>query len=322
MKNMRLKNYLLLGLAIGILHSYTFSQKVQPFRGDLQQRGERNCILFVGDTQRTGYLERLLLREQNDQARQAVMEKMVHEDPACVVILGDLVASGGDQDAWSYFDQLTINLRRDSIPVFAVPGNHEYFDGRETGLANFFERFPHPGNRTWYSFRLKNLAVILLNSNFDELRQDEFDLQNKWYLNTLDEYQKDSTVASIIVSCHHPPFTNSTIVSASKSVREYFVKPFEETQKAKIFFTGHCHSYERFFDGGKTFIVTGGGGGPRQEVQTRPKKQRYHDYFAGPAIRPFHFCRLIIQEKDLMIQMVCMDEKTGRWSVGDEVKID
>ena len=32
--------------------------------------------------------------------------------------------------------------------------------------------------------------------------------------------------------------------------------------------SGHVHGYERFRERGRTFIVTGGGGGPRVEYQT------------------------------------------------------
>jgi hypothetical protein len=115
--------------------------------------------------------------------------------------------------------------------------------------------------------------------------------------------------------------TNSTIVSGSDAVRRYFVEPFLKTPKAQLFFSGHCHSYERFVEHGKTFIVTGGGGGARQKVITDSTRQHYRDYFRGPDIRPFHFCRVTIEETALRVRMVCLDSTLKHWSVADEFTI-
>jgi len=204
--------------------------------------------------------------------------------------------------------------------VFGILGNHDYYRGKESGIANFFQRFPYLGKRSRHAFRFLNVAVILLNSNFKELTSDEIESQNRWYLKKLGEFQKDAAVSAIIVCCHHAPYTNSTVISASKEVRKNFVAPFVETPKAKLFFAGHCHSYEHFESQGKTFIVTGGGGGPRQEVQIKPKKQKYHDLFKGPSVRPFHFCRLILGQNSLKVQMVYFNEEK-KWSVGDEINL-
>jgi hypothetical protein len=70
------------------------------------------ALILVGDTQKTLFLERLLLREQNDAAREAVMREIAAENPKLVVVLGDIVASGGNEDAWRYFDQFTEPVRK------------------------------------------------------------------------------------------------------------------------------------------------------------------------------------------------------------------
>jgi Icc-related predicted phosphoesterase len=320
MANKPLINKFVVGaIVLCIALSGVFGQKTPSFSDDLRDRSDKNTIIFVGDTQRTGLTERALLREQNDVPRQAIMDEIAQENPACLVILGDLVASGGDRKEWKYFEKVTANLWKNNIPVFAVPGNHDYYGSKDSGIANFFQHFPYLGKRTWNSFRFRDIAVILLNSNFNELTSSEIESQNKWYLKTLKEFQKDPAVSAIIVCCHYAPYTNSTIVSASKDVRKNFVAPFAETPKAKIFFSGHCHSYEHFEYLGKTFIVTGGGGGPRQELQVKKKKQKYHDLFNGPSVRPFHFCRLVLSQHALKVQMMCLKMQEQTWYVGDEV---
>lgn len=42
---------------------------------------------------------------------------------------------------------------------------------------------------------------------------------------------------------------------------------FSRSTKAVVFVSGHVHRYERFTGDGKTYVVTGGGGGPRVEYR-------------------------------------------------------
>ncbi len=313
--------HIFLFFAVLLLYSASLNgQSLNSFSGNLTGREQKDTIILIGDTQRTGFWERLFLREQNDNARQMAIDEIAKEDPAFLIILGDLVSNGKDKEDWKYFDDVTKEIHARNIPVFAVPGNHDRIN-KKPGLTNFYNHFPHQNRRTWDSFRFRNLAFILLNSNISRLTTAEVDAQNSWYRQTLDAFQNDSTISAIIVCCHHPPFTNSTIVSDSKDVQYYFAEPFIKNSKTKIFFTGHCHSYEHFLDHGKTFIVTGGGGGPRQELNTNIKTRKHNDLFNGPAIRPFHFCRLIIGENGLRLQMVALDLDKKSWKVEDDFEI-
>ena len=313
-----LRSLLTLTLA---LHTTSFSQ-TEVSGSELSGRGDRSSIILVGDLQSTGFWERALFGEQNDSARQAVLDKIAVEDPAFLIILGDIVSTGGNESRWEYFEKCARPIRERHIPIYAVPGNHEYFGGEEKGLKNFYRHIPLMENTTRRAIRYKNIACILLNSNFKKMSRSEMDEQNTWYVRTLNEYQKDSSVASIIVCCHHPPMTNSTIVSGNDDVRRDFVGPFLKTSKARLFFSGHCHSYERFVEGGKTFIVTGGGGGARQKVIAESVRQRHRDQFIGPEIRPFHFCRMTIEETTLRVSMVCLDSTLRGWTVADEITVE
>jgi Icc-related predicted phosphoesterase len=288
---------------------------------DLRSQNDRSSVIFIGDLQRTGFWERVLLREQNDNERQAVIQAVSSENPAFLVILGDLVSTGGKKSAWDYFDACTQPLRQRRIPLIAVPGNHDYFGGTKNAMDHFCSHFPRLEGPTWTSARLKGLAFILLNSNYDRMSQVEIDSQEIWYSRMLDEFQNDSTISIIVVGCHHPPFTNSTIVSESKDVQSRFVPAFVNTPKAKLFISGHCHSYERFIEYGKTFVVSGGAGGPRQKVIVNPKKQRHPDLYDGPAIRPFYYCKMLMEKDRIVVQMIKLDESSSTWSVGDTISI-
>jgi hypothetical protein len=292
------------------------------FAIDSNSIGAQSAIIFMGDMQRTNFWERnVFFREQNDTERQLVINAVATENPALLLILGDCVSSGGNKNAWDYFDECAKPLRRRNIPMIAIPGNHEYFCGKEKGITNFLAHFPRLEGKTWTSVRFLYLGIILLNSNVTKMSSAALDSQEIWYKRTIDAFQNDSSISLIIVGCHASPFTNSTIVSESNDVRTRFLPIFFATPKAKLFISGHCHSYERFIENNKTFLVSGGAGGPRQKVITNPKKQRRHDCFQGPAIRPFHYCKLLMEKDRLRVQMIKLDDLSGHWSIGEEFSI-
>jgi Icc-related predicted phosphoesterase len=263
----------------------------------------------------------MLLREQNDAQRRKVFLAVAKQQPKLLIILGDLVSAGGAFSAWNYFDACIQPVRDRHIPIVAIPGNHEYMHGKEKGVANFISHFPNMNGRTWTQARCGDIAFVLLNSNFHEMARADIDTQGAWYARTLDSLQNDSSISSIVVGCHHPPFTNSTIVSENKDVQTRFVPLFARTPKAKLFISGHCHSYERFSEYGKTFVVSGGAGGPKQKVIIDPAKQRRRDLYIGPAVRPFHFCTITREKSRLRVRMFKLDEALKSWSLGDDFSL-
>jgi hypothetical protein len=52
--------------------------------------------------------------------------------------------------------------------------------------------------------------------------------------------------------------------------------------------TGHAHAYERFEECGRTFVVSGGGGGPRVELLSGAEA-RHRDLHTAGSPRPFHY---------------------------------
>jgi hypothetical protein len=275
-------------------------------------------LILVGDTQRTGFWERVARREQNDAVREAIMREIAAENPKLVVLLGDLVANGGDEDAWRYFDRFTEPVRQKKIPMWPLLGNHEYNGDHAAMRKAVFSRFPELGEKTWAVVRGEGIAILLLNSNFGNLTADEIREQNDWYLDRLAALGKDPAVQFIIVGAHHPPYTNSAVVSPSSDVDRYLIPPYLTAGKAILFASGHCHSYEHFRHEEKELVVTGGGGGPRQKLKTPLRKRRFKDVYDGPALRPFNFCRVTREGSRLRITTVCPDESLQRFKVYDQ----
>ncbi len=315
-------NYQLIVLCCLLLVSCSGSTTTTPvvYSGTIAHPDRPQSIVLIGDTQATGWVE--FWRESNDDVRKAILDKVAEENPALILHVGDVVFYGSGSSHWEEFDNNAQEIRKRGIPIFPVLGNHEYFGNNATAQAYFFSRFPAADHQQWYSFRFDSLGFILLNSNFSELTDDEIHSQNAWYSRELAKLQADSSVSAIITACHHPPFTNSTVVDGDADVQSYFVSEFTDNRytKTKLFVTGHCHSYEHFVHNGRHFLVTGGGGGPRQEVDTT-QAHKYRDLYIGAPIRPLHFCTLTREGSELLIQMKCVDKGTGNWTVGDTFRI-
>jgi 3',5'-cyclic AMP phosphodiesterase CpdA len=264
----------------------------------------KNSFIVIGDTQKTSYLE--FWREKNDRERILVNREILRRDPSFVLHLGDLTTMSSSQEHWSYFDNMNAEYRSRKIPYFPVLGNHDYYISDTIALKNYFSRFQFLENRRWYSFTWKNTAFIMLDSNMSALTQQQMAQQAEWYVQELKKFDEDKRIAHIIVCCHNPPFTNSTVVGPDLKVKTYFAAPFIKAPKAKIFFSGHSHSYERFRIGDKIFIVSGGGGGPRHTVMTDKAKQRTVDLYDGPALRFFHFCEIKLRAGSLIFRVVAL----------------
>jgi len=296
--------------------AYCRSPQAPVYSGDLSSRQGFDWFAVVGDTQRTSLWE--FWREQNDAAREAVLQEIAAENPAFVLHLGDMVFRGASELQWQRFDQSAAPIRERGIPVFPVLGNHEFYGPNEHALRNYFARFPDLAERRRTAFRFRSVGIILLDSDFKNMEAAQRDEQREWYLRQMREYQGDPDVALILVACHHPPYTNSTVVSDDKRVQEDFAGAFMATPKARLFFSGHCHSYEHFVVGDKHFMVSGGGGGPRHHLRRRAEDVWHSDTYKGKAPRQFHFCRIWPRADGVRVQMVGLDGTLTSWSPGEE----
>lgn len=311
------EKYILLLIILNSLIINLFAQDKNNYSSSLFGREENNSFIIIGDTQRACFVE--LGREKNDEVRPLIFKEIVNENPAFIIHLGDFVCFGSSNDDWNKFDKLAFDIKKKNIPILPVLGNHDYFLNDKKALKNFFSRFPDLDEGLWYSRTINGVGLIFLNSNFDNLTKELNQKQIAWYKKTLKDFQSDTTVKIIIISCHHAPYTNSTVVSDNEDVQEYFVKPMIEIPKAQLLFTGHCHSYEHFIMNGKHFIVTGGGGGARQKLKEKPI---HTDNYEGGKLRNFNFCKATIQNSGILIQMIYINDNFSKWEIGQEFLVD
>ncbi len=257
-------------------------------------KGNVPPIAVVGDLQRTSIWELAIGREQNDLERKEIVDSISKQNEGLLVLLGDLVFEGSSKKHWKYFDSLFASVKKENIPVSMVLGNHEYFGKNYKALNNVKARFPRIGKQHWYAQIYDNLGLIYLDSNIDEYEDETWNKQIEWFSKMLNYFDEDSEIKGVLVFLHHPPYSNSLLTGDEISVQKSFVPEFLNAKKTLAMISGHAHTYERFHKDGKTFIVSGGGGGPRVKLDI--DKDDHKDLYKGPSPRPFNY--LLINEKE------------------------
>lgn len=285
-----------------------------PFSGAIPPFEARGRFAVVGDLQRTSFIE--FWREQNDPEREEVVRAIAAERPAFVAMTGDLVFSGASANEWAAFDALVTPIRDAGIPVVAALGNHEYWSGR-AGEDSFFARFPHLARQSWYVVPWGPLRLVVVNSNTGDLWLRERIEQRRWYERTLAELDRDPAVRGVIVMGHHPPYTNSTVTGDEEHVQQDFVPAFVASKKTLAMMCGHVHSYERYQRHGKTFVVSGGGGGPRARLRTGARRRHDDDLFHGPALRDFNFLLMTIEADGIGAEVRGLPKGGHAWRTMD-----
>ena len=286
-----------------------FASQLGPFH-----QGAR--VVVVGDLQRTAPLLELW-REKNDEERARVVSAIAEELPDLLVITGDCVFDGASGAEWTAFDRLTAPLRATGVPAVSAFGNHEYWGGRDEADAHLFPRFPLDAGHHWLAIAFGPLRVVVLDSNVDGLGDADWSSQLAWYGAALRAFDADPGVRGVLVAFHHAPQSNSTVTGDDPRVQRDLVPPFARARKTLAMLNGHVHSYERFARDGKTYVVSGGGGGPRALLETGAARRHPDDLYDGPALRDFNFTTYTFTERGLSAVVRGLARGATTWTVID-----
>lgn len=289
----------------------------EPFSGEIPPFQEDRPFAVVSDLQRTAIIE--FWRESNERERELVINAIAAARPAFLAITGDLVFSGGSAEQWADFDALSAPLRKASIPVVAAFGNHEYWGGG--GEDHFFARFPHLERQHWYSLAYGPVRLVFLDSNVGELTETGWKRQLAWYEQTLADFDRSPDVRGVLVLLHHPPYTNSSITGDEKHVQRDFVPAFRRAEKTLAMISGHVHSYERFVRGGKTFVVSGGGGGPRARLLTGSERRHKDDAINAAPLRDFHYLTFRAGKTGVEVTAAGLPKGGSQWKILDRFNL-
>lgn len=275
----------------------------------------------IGDMQQTLFVERyVLMRESNPAERLALVRGLEAARPRFLVIVGDLTNDGSSERQWRFFDRLTAGLRGLDIPFLPTVGNHDYWGNRDQAVWNMASRFPQLAHSTWYTRVYGRLALVILDANVDILSIQEWQSEQEWFGQTLQQLDADTAIAGVLVFTHQPPFTNSTVTWDDPAVQAAFLPALRDSRKALAVISGHTHAYEHLVEGGKQYIVTGGGGGPRVPLHTG--RERHHaDLFGGPTIRPFHFLWITPEDWGVRVEVRGLDKGQTALRTIDEFEL-
>jgi hypothetical protein len=257
----------------------------------------------------------------NPEIRRALVAAIAQENPVFISIGGDIVLDGDNSKDWQVWDAETSLWRERKIPVYPAIGNHELHGDLNSALANYFQRFPELQKNRFYSTRVANSLMLVLDSNLDELSGP----QGVWLAAQLDHLPDD--VDFVFFVFHHPPYTSSSglkIYGGGHSARpteQALAKMLEDRQqriRARfIVFSGHVHNYERHEHGGVAYFVTGGGGA-RPYLIARAPDDLYKDMGIN-----YHYLLVEVDHTAVKITMHKVEIKDGSpvWSTPDSVTI-
>jgi hypothetical protein len=165
-----------------------------------------------------------------------------------ILIAGDLVVTGGNYGQWrNHFFNPSDSLSP-YVPIYPVPGNHEYFSG---GLPNFKHYFDLPDNgpaslhdECWFK-DISNVRILGLNSNSGTQDQN---LQLNWLSSILDSTCMESDIDFVFAELHHP-FKSELWTPGENDFTGKVIDSLERfsslCNKASIHFFGHTHGYSR-----------------------------------------------------------------------------
>src|SRR5260370_2590287 len=257
----------------------------------------------------------------NPPVRQTLVRAIAQTDPAFVSFGGDVVYNGDDVDDWKLWDSETTVWREKKIPIYPALGNHDVHANEKGALANYSELSPDLKNSRYYSVRIANALLLVVDSSLDEIAGP----QGQWLTQKLDNVPGD--VDFVFIVLHHPPYTSSSDEKkfggghSARSPEHKLAKTLEARQqnlRARIVvFSGHVHNYERHEHGGATYFVTGAAGAhayPIERATSHPFQSKEVNY---------HYLQAEVDHGSLKITMHRLDLTSGTaaWTQPDSVAI-
>lgn len=194
----------------------------------------------------------------NESGAQGVADRIVQEDPALVVSLGDMAEeafSGSGFETWDVFFRICSNELSRTV-YMPIMGNHDAAPGSDYTRGLFHRLFslpdPSPGHGH-YAYGVGNVRFIALNTEISA------DGQNDWLARELQAAANDTNADWIVALCHRPPYS-----WGERAGDEHYRTnwgPLLTCYEANWLVSGHSHNYQRMVPiRGVRYLVGGGGG--------------------------------------------------------------
>lgn len=307
-------------LAIGVLMPLRAAAAAdQPPRFEVSAGVAGAPLTFViyGDT-------RFTKRDEvaNAVARRALVAKIAGEHPAAILIGGDLVFTGTNEDDYETYKGETQVWSDAHIPVFPTLGNHEFRgcpDEVDRCLDNWWKAAAPPRLRPfrWYSVSLGPAILALMLDSDSPLRRGSE--QRAWFERQI--MGAGPQVKFILVMLHYPPVRDLIYPSMldEKEVARYLAKNAALLRPRFVVIGSHVHNYERYRRNGVTYLVSGGGG-----AKPVPAIRWFGELSKLRTGVNFHYIRFVLQNDTLSATMVRFDadaQGAGAWTQPDRFEV-
>jgi hypothetical protein len=236
----------------------------------------------------------------NPKVRRWLVDRVATEHPDALLLSGDVPYDGSVVNDYTVYHQETGAWRNAHLHVFPAMGNHELHGDEVREPKNWWNAFPELKGRRWYSVEAGNAYILSLDSNLSLLPGSR---QRAWLDDQLAHLPKSAQF--VFVSLHHPPVADSIEGNHSHDVRpnEHELALALERQathsKAQIIvIAGHIHNYQRFFQNGVTYLVSGGGGAKPYPIARTPA-----DKYQDAAFPNYHYLKFVYDGKELKATM-------------------
>jgi len=276
-------------------------------------------LVFVvyGDTRFTERQEVV-----NAVARRALVEKIAREDPAAILIGGDLVYEGSHPVDYDTYKGETLAWSERKIPVFPVLGNHEFKgcpDDPTFCLENWWNSAAPASLRPyrWYSVTFGSTLLALMLDSDSALKPGSE--QREWLERQI--AAADERIKFIMIVLHYPPARDPFYPSArdEKEVARYLARKASSLRARVIVVGSHVHNYERYYRNGVTYLVSGGGG-----AKPVPAFRLFGERSKLKTSVNFHYIRFKLEKDRLSGTMVRFDadDRSGDpWTEPDHFEV-
>jgi hypothetical protein len=259
----------------------------------------------------------------NAGARRALIDRIVGEKPAAILIGGDLVYDGSNPDDYQTYKSETAAWSEQKIPVFPALGNHEFHGCAQDTLPcleNWWSAFPalSLAPHRWYSVAIgPSLLALVLDSDSALKAGSE---QRLWF-----EAQMAGAgeqVKFILILLHYPPVRDPLFprMKDEREIARYLSRHARSLRASVLVVGSHVHNYERYSRNGITYIVSGGGG-----AKPHPAPRMFGELSQLRTGVNFHYLRVTLTSDRLTGIMVRYDaakvDGAAAWTEPDRFEV-
>jgi len=193
-----------------------------------------------------------------------------HEEVDAVILAGDIVQTGVEEE-WKSYRDIATGHYSNRYPLVPVIGNHEYFS--DPAISYWQKLYGTPEtDKGYYAVEYPHAYLITLNSNMYKYSKSWRQNQTAWLEQTLASVSANKLRKPVIVTFHHSPYTsgiaNIIMPKEPKYIRDIWVPLFEKYQVSLVM-TGHEHLYERLQVRGLCYLVAGPAGGNMGRIKPK-----------------------------------------------------